>query len=171
MKNSSKNIVLIGMAGVGKTTVGRVLSKKIQRKFLDVDQEFEDQTKIRITDFFSIYGEKEFRKIERRIINDVLTKNKKLVVSAGGGIFSNDEIRDSIIKKSITFFLDSSIETLTERLKKNFSNRPLLNKGNLRNNIEKLYQKRIKDYMMAKHIILVDHLSVEDVVLNIIKRI
>ena len=171
MNNSSKNIVLIGMAGVGKTTVGRVLSKKIQRKFLDVDQEFEDQTKIRITDFFSIYGEKEFRKIERRIINDVLTKNKKLVVSAGGGIFSNDEIRDSIIKKSITFFLDSSIETLAERLKKNFSNRPLLNKGNLRDNIEKLYQKRIKDYMMANHIILVDDLSVEDVVLNIIKRI
>tara|TARA_B100000900_G_scaffold392183_1_gene387439 strand:+ start:87 stop:566 length:480 start_codon:yes stop_codon:yes gene_type:complete len=159
------------MAGVGKTTVGRVLSKKIQRKFLDIDQEFEDQTKIRITDFFAIYGEKEFRKIERRIINDVLTKNKKLVVSAGGGIFSNDEIRDLIIKKSITFFLDSSIETLAERLKKNFSNRPLLNKGNLRDNIEKLYQKRIKDYMMANHIILVDDLSVEDVVLNIIKRI
>ena len=171
MNNSSKNIVLIGMAGVGKTTVGRVLSKKIQRKFLDIDQEFEDQTKIRITDFFAIYGEKEFRKIERRIINDVLTKNKKLVVSAGGGIFSNDEIRDLIIKKSITFFLDSSMETLAERLKKNFSNRPLLNKGNLRDNIEKLYQKRIKDYMMANHIILVDDLSVEDVVLNIIKRI
>ena len=171
MNNSSKNIVLIGMAGVGKTTVGRVLSKKIQRKFLDMDQEFEDQTKIRITDFFDIYGEKEFRKIERRLINNVLTKNKKLVVSAGGGIFSNDEIRDLIIKKSITFFLDSSIETLAERLKKNFSNRPLLNKGNLRDNIEKLYQKRIKDYMMAKHIILVDDLSVEDVVLNIIKRI
>ena len=171
MNNSSKNIVLIGMAGVGKTTVGRVLSKKIQRKFLDIDQEFEDQTKIRITEFFAIYGEKEFRKIERRIINDVLTKNKKLVVSAGGGIFSNDEIRDLIIKKSITFFLDSSIETLAERLKKNFSNRPLLNKGNLRDNIEKLYQKRIKDYMMANHIILVDDLSVEDVVLNIIKRI
>ena len=171
MNNSSKNIVLIGMAGVGKTTVGRVLSKKIQRRFLDIDQEFEDQTKIRITDFFAIYGEKEFRKIERRIINDVLTKNKKLVVSAGGGIFSNDEIRDLIIKKSITFFLDSSIETLAERLKKNFSNRPLLNKGNLRDNIEKLYQKRIKDYMMANHIILVDDLSVEDVVLNIIKRI
>lgn len=171
MNNSSKNIVLIGMAGVGKTTVGRVLSKKIQRKFLDIDQEFEDQTKIRITDFFAIYGEKEFRKIERRIINDVLTKNKKLVVSAGGGIFSNNEIRDLIIKKSTTFFLDSSIETLAERLKKNFSNRPLLNKGNLRDNIEKLYEKRIKDYMMAKHIILVDNLSVEDVVLNIIKRI
>jgi len=171
MNNSSKNIVLIGMAGVGKTTVGRILSKKIHRKFLDIDQEFEEQTKIRITEFFAIYGEKEFRKIERRIINDVLAKNKKLVVSTGGGIFSNDKIRDFIIKESCTFFLNSSIETLAERLKKNFSNRPLLNKGNLRDNIEKLYDKRIKNYMMAEHIILVDDLSVEDVVLNIIKRI
>ena len=171
MNESSKNIVLIGMAGVGKTTVGRILSKKIHRKFLDIDQEFEEQTKIRITEFFTIYGEEEFRKIERRIINDILTKNNKLVVSAGGGIFSNDEIRDLIIKKSNTFFLNSSIETLAERLKKNFSNRPLLSRGNLRENIEKLYDKRIKNYMMAKHIILVDGLSVEDIVLNIIKRI
>ena len=171
MSKSSKNIVLIGMAGVGKTTVGRLLSKKIDRKFLDIDQEFEEETKIRISEFFDIYGEKEFRRIERRIIKDVLTKNHKLVVSAGGGIFSNDEIRDLIIKKSDTFFLDSSIKNLTERLKKNFINRPLLNKGNLRDNIEKLYDKRIKNYMMAKHIILVDNLSVEDVVFNIIKRI
>ena len=171
MNESSKNIVLIGMAGVGKTTIGRVLSKKIHRKFLDIDQEFEEQTKTRITEFFAIYGEKEFRKIERRIINDVFTKNKRLVVSAGGGIFSNEEIRDLIIQKSNTFFLNCSIETLTERLKKNFSNRPLLKKGNLRENIEKLYDKRIKDYMMAKNIILVDDLSVDDVVLNIIKRI
>ena len=171
MNESSKNIVLIGMAGVGKTTIGRVLSKKIHRKFLDIDQEFEEQTKTRITEFFAIYGEKEFRKIERKIINDVLTKKKRLVVSAGGGIFSNDEVRDLIIQKSNTFFLNSSIETLTERLKKNFSNRPLLNKGNLRENIEKLYDKRIKNYMMAKNIISVDDLSIEDVVLNIIKRI
>ena len=61
MNESSKNIVLIGMAGVGKTTIGRVLSKKIHRKFLDIDQEFEEQTKIRITEFFAIYGENEFR--------------------------------------------------------------------------------------------------------------
>ena len=93
------------------------------------------------------------------------------MVSAGGGIFSNNEIRDQIIEKSNTFFLNSSVETLAERLKKNFSNRPLLNKGNLRENIEKLYDKRIKNYMMAKHIILVDNLSIEDVVLNIIKKI
>ena len=91
------------MAGVGKTTIGRVLSKKIHRKFLDIDQEFEEQTKSRITEFFAIYGEKEFRKIDRKIINDVLTKNKRLVVSAGGGIFSNEEIRDLIIQKSNTF--------------------------------------------------------------------
>ena len=171
MNESSKNIVLIGMAGVGKTTVGRVLSKKIHRKFLDIDQEFEEQTKIRITEFFTIYGENEFRKIERRIVKDVLTKNKKLVISAGGGIFSNNEIRDIIIEKSKTFFLNSSLETLVERLKKNFSNRPLLNKGNLRENIKKLYEKRIKNYNMSHHIISVDNLSVEDVVLSIIEKI
>ena len=144
MNESSKNIVLIGMAGVGKTTVGRVLSKKIHRKFLDIDQEFEEQTKIRITEFFAIYGENEFRKIERRIINDVLTKKKKLVVSAGGGIFSNDEIRDVIIEKSKTFFLNSSLETLAERLKKNFINRPLLNKGNLRKILKNYMTKELK---------------------------
>ena len=159
------------MAGVGKTTVGKVLSKKIHRKFLDIDQEFEERKKTRITELFSIYGENEFRKIERRIVNEVLTKNKKLVVSTGGGILSNVEIRDLIIQNSNTFFLNSSIETLTERLKKNFSNRPLLNKGNVRENIKKLYEKRIKNYKMANHIIWVDDLSVEDVVLNIIKKI
>ena len=75
------------------------------------------------------------------------------------------------MEKSNTFFLNSSLETLAERLKKNFSNRPLLNKGNLRENIKKLYDKRIKNYKMANHIISVDNLSVEDVVLNIIRKI
>ena len=68
MRNSSKNIVLLGMSGVGKTTVGRLLSKKIKRTFCDIDHEFEEITKIRIPDFFSTYGEDEFRKIERNII-------------------------------------------------------------------------------------------------------
>ena len=66
MENLRKNIVLIGMSGVGKTTIGRVLSKKINRKFLDMDQQFEELTKIRITDFFSTYGEKEFRRVEKK---------------------------------------------------------------------------------------------------------
>ena len=171
MENLRKNIVLIGMSGVGKTTIGRVLSKKINRKFLDMDQQFEELTKIRITDFFSTYGEKEFRRVEKSIIIDILSKNSKLVISTGGGVFSDDEIRDLIIKQSLTIFLNASLETLRDRLKKNFSNRPLLSRGNLRNNIEKLYDKRIKNYMMAKYIVSVDNLSIEEVVSNIMRKI
>ena len=63
------------------------------------------------------------------------------------------------------------METLRDRLKKNFSNRPLLSRGNLRNNIEKLYDKRIKNYMMAKYIVSVDNLSIEEVVSNIMRKI
>ena len=83
---------------------------------MDIDQEFEEQTKIRITEFFAIYGENEFRKIERRIINNVLTKNKKLVVSAGGGILVITN-RDIIIK-NLKLFSKLIPRTLAERLKK-----------------------------------------------------
>ncbi len=171
MRNSSKNIVLLGMSGVGKTTVGRLLSKKIKRTFCDIDHEFEEITKIRIPDFFSTYGEDEFRKIERNIIKEILNKRENTIISTGGGIFSNAEIRDFIIQKTNTFFLKASISTLINRLKKNFNNRPMLNRGNLKYNIEKLYQKRIKNYMMADNIIEVDDLSVDEIVLKIIKKI
>ena len=67
--------------------------------------------------------------------------------------------------------MNSSLDTLTSRLKKNFMNRPLLNKGPLTDNIEKLYRERIEDYMMAKHIVIVDNLSAEQVALKIIKEI
>ena len=171
MSKSSKNIVLVGMSGVGKTTVGRILSKKLDKEFIDIDNEFENITKFKIAEFFTKYGEIEFRKIEKKITMNVILNKDNLVISTGGGIFSDIEIRDFIIKNSLTFFLNSSIDTLTTRLKKNFMNRPLLNKGSLTDNIEKLYRERIEDYMMAKHIVIVDNLSAEQVALKIIKEI
>jgi len=171
MSKSSNNIVLVGMSGVGKTTVGRLLSKKLHKEFIDIDHEFENITKFKIADFFSEYGEIEFRKIEKKIATNIILNKDNLVISTGGGIFSDIEIRDIIIKNSLTLFLNSSLDTLTSRLKKNFMNRPLLNKGPLTDNIEKLYRERIEDYMMAKHIVIVDNLSAEQVALKIIKEI
>ena len=171
MSKSSNNIVLVGMSGVGKTTVGRLLSKKLNKEFIDIDHEFENITKFNITDFFSEYGEIEFRKIEKKIATNIILNKDNLVISTGGGIFSDIEIRDIIIKNSLTLFLNSSIDTLTNRLKKNFMNRPLLNKGSLIDNIEKLYKERIEDYMMAEHIVTVDNLSAEQIALKIIKEI
>ena len=171
MSKSSKNIVLVGMSGVGKTTVGRILSKKLNKEFIDIDNEFENITKFKIADFFNKYGEIEFRKIEKKITMNIILNKDNLVISTGGGIFSDIEIRDFIIKNSLTFFLNSSIDTLTSRLKKNFMNRPLLNKGSLIDNIEKLYRNREKNYMMAEHIVIVDNLSAEEVAQKIIKEI
>ena len=171
MSKSSNNIVLVGMSGVGKTTVGRLLSKKLHKEFIDIDHEFENITKFKIADFFSEYGEIEFRKIEKKIATNIILNKDNLVISTGGGIFSDIEIRDIIIKNSLTLFLNSSLDTLTSRLKKNLMNRPLLNKGSLTDNIEKLYRERIEDYMMAKHIVIVDNLSAEQVALKIIKEI
>ncbi len=171
MSKSSNNIVLVGMSGVGKTTVGRLLSKKLDREFIDVDNEFENITKFKIADFFSKYGEVEFRKIEKKIMKNIVLNKDNLVISTGGGIFSDIEIRDFIIENSLTLFLNSSIDTLTGRLKKNFMNRPLLNKGSLIDNIEKLYKNRKKNYMMAEHMVIVDNLSAEQVAQKIIKEI
>ena len=171
MGKSSNNIVLVGMSGVGKTTVGRLLSKKINKDFVDTDHEFENITKYKISDFFLKYGEIEFRKIEKKITSDFILNKDNLVISTGGGIFSDIEIRDLIIKNSLTFFLNSSVDTLSNRLKKNFMNRPLLKKGSLVNNIEKLYNERLENYMMAKHSITVDNLSADQVVLKILKKI
>lgn len=171
MSKSSKNIVLVGMSGVGKTTVGRLLSRKLDKEFIDIDHEFENITKFKIADFFSEYGEIEFRKIEKKITTNTILNKDNLVISTGGGIFSDIEIRDFIIENSLTLFLNSSIDTLTSRLKKNLMNRPLLNKGSLIGNIEKLYRKRIENYMMAEHIVIVDNLSAEQVVIKIIEEI
>ena len=74
MSKSSKNIVLVGMSGVGKTTVGRILSKKLDKEFIDIDNEFENITKFKIADFFNKYGEIEFRKIEKKNYNEYNTK-------------------------------------------------------------------------------------------------
>lgn len=171
MSKSSNNIVLVGMSGVGKTTVGRLLSKELNKEFIDIDHEFENITKFKIEDFFSEYGEIEFRKIEKKITTNIILNKDNLVISTGGGIFSDIEIRDFIIKNSLTLFLNSNIDTLASRLRKNFINRPLLNKGSLIDNIEKLYKERIEDYMMAEHIVIVDNLSAEQVALKIIEEI
>ena len=87
MGKSSNNIVLVGMSGVGKTTVGRLLSKKINKDFVDTDHEFENITKYKISDFFLKDEKIKFRKIEKKITSDFILNKDNLVISTGGGIF------------------------------------------------------------------------------------
>ena len=80
-----KNIVMVGMTGVGKTTIGKVLSKKLKKKFFDIDFEIENASGLKIADLFSEYGEKEFRKIEKKIIVKILNDYSEAIISTGAG--------------------------------------------------------------------------------------
>ena len=94
-----KNIVMVGMTGVGKTTIGKVLSKKLKKKFFDIDFEIENASGLKIADLFSEYGEKEFRKIEKKIIVKILNDYSEAIISTGAGIFNNKKINN--LRKTI----------------------------------------------------------------------
>ena len=169
MTFKNKNIIIVGMTGVGKTTIGKVLSKEISRNFFDIDQEVEKLTNLKIKDFFRIYGEPEFRRLEKSILIKLIKKKKKSVISPGAGIFSDEELRDILLKECLCIFLNAKLNTLITRLKKNLSNRPKLNKGKLEENLKQMYKERI-DYYNKSHIsINVSNTSISDIVKNIIE--
>ena len=135
------------MMGVGKTTIGEKLSKKLSLEFIDIDKIIEKKEKNTISDIFKNKGEKYFRKIEKKITLEILKKNNQ-VIALGGGAFINDTIRKEVINSSVSFWLDASIKYLLPRLK-NVKKRPLLNANNLELTINRIYLERKKIYNQA----------------------
>jgi len=166
-----KKIVLIGMTGVGKTTIGRVLSKILRRTFVDIDIEVEKASGQKIHHIFEKYGEDEFRKIEKKTLYRFLNTKINLVISTGAGILGDQETINIIKKNSVCIFLDIKINNLVERLNNNFKSRPLLKNGNLRENLENMIKKRIQNYEQAHIIIPVDGLSIPDIVRRVINNL
>ena len=171
MTLKNKNIIIVGMTGAGKTTIGKILSKEISRNFFDIDQEVEKVTNLKIRDFFKIYGEPEFRRLERSILIKLINKKNKFVISPGAGIFCNEEFREILLNECICVFLDAKLSTLTARLKKNLSNRPKLNKGKLEDILKQMYKERISHYKKSHFSIDVSDNSILDIVKNIIKTL
>ena len=171
MTLKNKNIIIIGMTGAGKTTIGKILSKEISRNFFDIDQEVEKITNLKIKDFFKIYGETEFRRLERSILTKLINKKNKFVISPGAGIFCHQEVRDMLLNECICVFLDAKLITLISRLKKNLSNRPKLNNGKLEDNLKQMYKERINDYKKSHFSINVSDTSISDIVKKIIEAL
>jgi len=142
------NIYLIGMMGSGKSTVGQLLSDKININFLDMDQELERLMDMSIKMIFSEYGEKRFRMIESTFFREI-SKAEQLIYATGGGIILEKSNR-KIIKDGVAIFLDCSIEQLINRVKNDKKKRPLLN-SNIKNNIMDIYNKRYTLYKECAH--------------------
>jgi len=161
-----KNLTLTGMMGVGKTTIGKRLAKKLNFAFIDIDKIIEKQEGESISSIFKNKGEDYFRKLERQQTLKELKKNKS-VISLGGGAFLNSSVRQCSKKNSISFWLDVPIETLLKRLKKS-KNRPMLGKEKTDGSIKKIYFIRKKFYNKADYRIRCKTLTLKQVIEKIL---
>ena len=162
-----KSLVLTGMMGVGKSTLGKVLSLKLNSKFIDVDKLIEKREKMSIQNIFKAKDEKYFREIEEKITLEVLD-TFPAVIALGGGAFINRNIRDKVLKRSISFWLDSNINTLLKRMS-NKKKRPLIDKESPKAELIKLYAKRKDAYKMADHKIDCSKYTKNEIIKQILK--
>ena len=164
--NVRKNLVLLGMMGVGKTTLGKIVAKKTGLKFIDTDTNIEENCLMKISEIFKRKGEKFFRLEENKEVLKSLKKSNS-VIALGGGAFMDKTIRDSILKNAVSIWLDADLKDLNKRIK--WSNkRPLLNEENNQKKINKLYDERKNIYKLANHKINCDNQSKESIAKKII---
>ena len=161
-----KNLVLLGMMAVGKTTLGKSVAKKQKLEFIDIDKNIEKKNLMTIKEIFSKKGEKFFRSEEENEVLKSLKKNKA-VISLGGGAFINKVLRDNILKNSISIWLDVDIKTLNKRVAKN-KKRPLLNANNNNKKLQNLFDERKNIYKLAHHKIKCDNLKLQNITNKII---
>ena len=161
-----KNLVLLGMMGVGKTTVGKIVAQKQGLEFIDTDINIEKKCSMRISEIFKKKGENFFRIEEEQEVLKSLKKNN-CVIALGGGAFINKTVRSSILKNAVSIWLDTDLKTLSKRIKWS-KKRPLLNKENNKKEINKLYLERKNIYKLANHKINCDDLNKKNIAKKII---
>ena len=162
-----KNLTLTGMMGVGKSTIGKNLAKRLKYNFIDVDKIIEAKEGLSINLIFKNKSESYFRKIENDITLSQLKKDNS-VISLGGGAFLNKTIRRNAKKFSTSFWLDVPVYELIKRLKKS-SQRPLLFKKNIDETVKKIYFDRKKIYNEADFRIKCNSLKSREIVNKILE--
>ncbi|WP_297112201.1 shikimate kinase [uncultured Devosia sp.] len=140
-------LVLVGMMGAGKTTVGRRLASRLGRQFIDSDEEIERAAQMSIPEIFEQRGEGEFRAGEMRVIARLL-KEKDIVLATGGGAFVNPDTRALVKAEAVSVWLKADLDVLFERVSRR-SNRPLLKTADPKGTLEKLIADRYPLYQEA----------------------
>ena len=164
--NSNKNLVFLGMMGSGKSSIGAMVSKKLNIPFIDIDNLIEEHAGMTVSEIFEANGEDYFRSLEEKITIKSL-KHKKVVVSLGGGGFVNDKIRKDVLTNHLSFWLNWDDLILIKRIKGN-KKRPLASKST-EQEIKDIINKRKKIYSKANFKINCNKLTKSEIVKTIIK--
>lgn len=164
-----KPIVLIGMMGAGKTTVGRRLALRLGRTFIDSDNEIEKAAGMSIADYFAAHGEPEFRAGETRVIARILDE-KNIVVGTGGGAFITKETRDLIKERAVSVWIKADFELLFARVSKR-ATRPLLKTENPRETLKQLIDARYPTYAQANVTITSRDVPHDEIAADVVNQI
>ena len=140
-------VVLVGLMGVGKSTVGRKLAGLLHTDFVDADAEIEEASQLSVAEIFEQFGEDYFRDGERRVIARLIEEGHG-VIATGGGAFVNDETRALLKAQAITVWIDAAVETLVQRTARK-SHRPLLKEGDPKEILTRLHDERAPLYAEA----------------------
>ncbi|HMK70378.1 MAG TPA: shikimate kinase [Xanthobacteraceae bacterium] len=143
-----RSIVLVGMMGVGKSSVGRRLAARLSIPFVDADTEIEKAAGMSVADIFARHGEADFRSGEARVIARLLEGGPQ-VLSTGGGAFMNPNTRDAIRAKGISIWLNADFELLMRRISKRKNERPLLQTADPAETLRRLLAERAPIYALA----------------------
>lgn len=142
-----RSIVLVGLMGAGKSTVGRRLAARLGLRFRDADNEIEAAAGMSIPDIFATYGEAHFRDGERRVIERLL-QGKPMVLATGGGAYMDSATRETIAQCGVSVWLRADLDTLMRRVRKR-SNRPLLQNPDPEGTMQRLIDARYPVYALA----------------------
>ena len=159
------NLGLIGMMGAGKSTIGKVVAKKMNLKFIDTDDEITKLEKKSIRKIFELYGEKYFREKEEKIITKLLDKDQ-VVIAYGGGSFLNREIRRNILDNSISFWLSWKKNTIIKRIITNYKRPKVINLT--KKDLSDMIDSRSNIYQQADHKIDCENLNKNEIAEKII---
>jgi len=158
----SANIILTGLMGAGKSTVGKALSKIFKDyTFVDVDDVIVDIEGMTIPEIFEKKSEKYFRQVEKQVIEE-LSEEEDLIIALGGGAFEDKETRILLEETGKVFYLKSSVERLFSRIK-NDKNRPLLQCENPQEKLRELLKIREPNYLQAEFIIDTDDKEITEI--------
>lgn len=144
---NNRSIVLVGIMGVGKSTIGKRLSQYLDIPFVDADKEIEKAAGMSIQDIFDQFGEDAFRSGEKKVIKRLLDEGQK-ILATGGGAFVNEEIRNDVSENGVSVWLNADLDILMKRVQRR-ADRPLLKTEDPEATMRALLEERNPQYALS----------------------